>query len=246
MIDIAICDDNRDDLNMVAKMIEEILLERKIVFNLHMFVSAKKMLEEIKKVDIGILDISMDEINGIELGRKIKLKFSNAKLLYVTSFNEYCQQAINDVHAFSFLSKPINKEKLQKQIDEVVNDKLVIKNTKDRTFYNLKDENGKEYLAKKVNLDNIIYFEYVKSKRRILMIQNEGKYEFSYVMDKLAKEMGKYEFVVCCRGCLINLQHVSKVKGYSIYLDNGDIVPLSQKRVSNFKGRLNRYLSNSF
>ena len=246
MIDIAICDDNRDDLNMVAKMIEEILLERKIVFNLHMFVSAKKMLEEIKKVDIGILDISMDEINGIELGRKIKSKFSNAKLLYVTSFNEYCQQAINDVHAFSFLCKPLNKDKLKKQIDEVVNDKLEITNINYRMFYNLKDENGKEYLAKKVNLDNIIYFEYVKSKRRILMVQDEEKYEFSYVMATLSKELEEKAFEISCRGYLVNLKHVTRIKGYDIYLDNGEKVPLSQKRVSMFKSGLNRYLSNYF
>lgn len=244
MINIAICDDNADDLNLIVNMIEEILKECKIEFVLHKFLSAKKMIKEIKRLDIGILDISMDELNGIELGRKLKSKFTNVKLLYITSFREYCLQAINDVHAFSFLCKPIDKVLLKKQLYEVVNKDSLTSKTNYRIFNNMKDMNGKVFLTKKVNMDDIIYFEYIKSKRRIMMVQDEEQYEFPYVMDTLSKELEGSAFEISCRGCLINLKHVSRIKGYDIHLDNGKIVPLSQKRGAKFKIKLNEYLSN--
>ena len=41
------------------------------------------------------------------LGRKLKEKFPDVKLVYITSYEEYCMQVINEVHAFSFLCKPL-------------------------------------------------------------------------------------------------------------------------------------------
>ena len=44
--------------------------------------SANQMLENISRIDIGILDISDEELNGIKLGRKLKEKFPDVKLVY--------------------------------------------------------------------------------------------------------------------------------------------------------------------
>ena len=41
-----------------------------------------------------------------------------------------------------------------------------------------------------------------------------------------------------CRGILVNLKNVAKTKGYEVVLKNGTSVPLSQKRVAQFKERL--------
>ena len=64
--------------------------------------SANQMLENISRIDIGILDISMEELNGIKLGRKLKEKFPDVKLVYITSYEEYCMQVINEVMHFHF------------------------------------------------------------------------------------------------------------------------------------------------
>ena len=60
------------------------------------------------------------------------------------------------------------------------------------------------------------------------MLENEV-YEYSYVMEKLADELEDYEFAVNCRGNLVNLRHIVKIKGYDIHMDNGQILALSQK-----------------
>ncbi len=65
-----------------------------------------------------------------------------------------------------------------------------------------------------------------------MIVLEKTAYEYSYVMEKLAGELEGYGFAVNCRGNLVNLRHISKIKGYDIYMDNGQILALSQKRVA--------------
>ena len=121
MLEIAVCDDDIADLECAVNMLHKIFTSQKIAYHIEKFISANQMLENISRIDIGILDISMEELNGIKLGRKLKEKFPDVKLVYITSYEEYCMQVINEVHAFSFLCKPLEYDKLELQILELLN-----------------------------------------------------------------------------------------------------------------------------
>lgn len=98
MLEIAVCDDDIADLECAVNMLHKIFTSQKIAYHIEKFMSANQMLENISRIDIGILDISMEELNGIKLGRKLKEKFPDVKLVYITSYEEYCMQVINEVH----------------------------------------------------------------------------------------------------------------------------------------------------
>ena len=121
MLEIAVCDDDIADLECAVNMLHKIFTSQKIAYHIEKFMSANQMLENISRIDIGILDISMEELNGIKLGRKLKEKFPDVKLVYITSYEEYCMQVINEVHAFSFLCKPLEYDKLELRILELLN-----------------------------------------------------------------------------------------------------------------------------
>ena len=121
MLEIVVCDDDIADLERAVNMLHKIFTSQKIAYHIEKFMSANQMLENISNIDIGILDISMEELNGIKLGRKLKEKFPDVKLVYITSYEEYCMQVINEVHAFSFLCKPLEYDKLELQILELLN-----------------------------------------------------------------------------------------------------------------------------
>ena len=121
MLEIAVCDDDIADLECAVNMLHKIFTSQKIAYHIEKFMSANQMLENISRIDIGILDISMEELNGIKLGRKLKEKFPDVKLVYITSYEEYCMQVINEVHTFSFLCKPLEYDKLELQILELLN-----------------------------------------------------------------------------------------------------------------------------
>ena len=120
MLEIAVCDDDMADLERAVTMLHKIFTSQQIAYHIEQFVSANQMLENISNVDIGILDISMEELNGIKLGRKLKEKFPDVKLVYITSYEEYCMRVINEVHAFSFLCKPLEYDKLEMQMLELL------------------------------------------------------------------------------------------------------------------------------
>ena len=80
MLEIAVCDDDMADLERAVTMLHKIFTSQKIAYHIEKFMSANQMLENISRIDIGILDISMEELNGIKLGRKLKEKFPDLKL----------------------------------------------------------------------------------------------------------------------------------------------------------------------
>ena len=132
MLEIAVCDDDMADLERAVTMLHKIFTSQQIAYHIEQFVSANQMLENISNIDIGILDISMEELNGIKLGRTLKEKFPDVKLVYITSYEEYCMQVINEVHAFSFLCKPLEYDKLETQMLELQFCTETIKSSRDR------------------------------------------------------------------------------------------------------------------
>lgn len=241
MIEIAVCDDDANDLDYAVSILHEIFTAQNIGYNIKTFLSANEMLNNIRKIDIGILDIAMNELNGIKLGRKLKEKFPNVKLIYITSYEEYCMQAINDVHAFSFLCKPLDNCTMQKQIIEVLNsipNNIII----EKEFYKVTDSKQKEYASIKLKLEDILYFEYIKRQRKAEIVLEDETYECECVFEKLVEELQPYDFVVNCRGNLVNLSHVEKIKGFSIFLDNGKELQIAQKRIVDFRTKMNEFL----
>lgn len=186
MLEIAVCDDDIADLECAVNMLHKIFTSQKIAYHIEKFMSANQMLENISRIDIGILDISMEELNGIKLGRKLKEKFPDVKLVYITSYEEY--------------------------------------------------------LSIKLKLRDILYFEYIKRSRKVLIALSDITYEYDCIFEKLVEELQPYDFVVNCRGNLVNLRHIEKIKGFIIYMDNGKELQIAQKRSSDFREEVNKFL----
>lgn len=245
MTEIVICDDDRGDLEYIVNLLQEILSCCNWDYHIRSFISATELLKTVKKLHIAILDISMGAMNGIELGEKVKARCPGAEIIYTTSYEQYCMQAINKVHAYSFLRKPVEKGELKKQVLGLLEDGSKLNEGEEKVFEKIQDSQGKEYPSLKLKLEDIVYFEYIKTTRRAAIIMEKETYEYPCVMEKLAVELENQGFVVNCRGNLINLRHVVKIKGYEIYMDNGGILPLSQRRVADFKEKLNNFLNNN-
>lgn len=105
MINIAICDDKIEDINIIRKYVTEYIKSTKALSEISAFTSGEALMESDIKFDIVFLDIAMHGINGIQAGRYLKGINKNVKIIYITDFTEYWMQAINNVHAFAYLKK---------------------------------------------------------------------------------------------------------------------------------------------
>ena len=97
-----------------------------------------------------------------------------------------------------------------------------------------------------IPVKEIVYFEYLKMQKEIKIVTRLGEYIYTEAMNKLEERMQPLGFTLCCRGILVNLERVVRIKMYDILLDTGETLPLSQRRVKEFKERINEYLHSSF
>ena len=246
---IAICDDEEKERNNLSNLINKYCTERQLVYELATFSSGEELIKTGSFFHIIFLDISMKELNGIETGKEIYKRNHKTKIVYVTSYHEYCSQALNTAHAFAYLTKPIQLSDFLEQFGNLVYEIIETEKQEIKVeFYNVQEIKNdvitEKYIAQ-IPVDDIAYFEYVKSTRKINIHKKNAVYVVSNTMTEIEKKMKIYGFEVPCRGFLINLGWVQKIKGFDIYLQNNIVLPVSQKRIMAIKDALNEYIQRS-
>ena len=239
MLEIAICEDEQADRERLQEMLHTILDKYGVERQITCYDSGEKLLES-GRFHLVFMDIIMEGRNGIDIGQELHSRNRMTKIIYQTNFREYCMDAVNAVHAFAFLEKPLTVETVEQQVDEFL--KYYRREEIKLSFNNVSyEKNGVEASKPAVVLavSDILYFEYVKTKKKIRIVTKGTVYEYSGIISELAESQRHNGFETSCRGILVNLRNVMKIRGYEVILRNGAAVPLSQKRVKEFKKRLN-------
>ncbi|MEG0379242.1 MAG: response regulator, partial [Eubacterium sp.] len=74
------------------------------------------MYLEANPVDVVFLDIEMEPLSGLALADKIKLNWPKVFIIFVTAYSQYAVEAFQ-IHAFGYLLKPVNTERIEKELD---------------------------------------------------------------------------------------------------------------------------------
>ena len=230
MIKIAICDDNLITLNHTKKIIENY---KEKDFEINTYKSGEELIESNKRFNIIFLDIDMDGIDGIETAKRIRVYDKQVKIIYVTNYTDYTSSAFS-VHAFAYLVKPVKEKDLNEQLNEVLS---YMKEEKEELMEFVTNEG-----LIRVDLNKIYYFEY--QSRKVLMKTNDKTYILKERISDVSTKMKEYGFEMPHKSFVVNLYNVKSVKGYDIYIMDESIIPLSQKKSSEFRNALNIYLSN--
>lgn len=197
------------------------------------FADGESLCREGKSYDVIFLDIDMDGMNGIETARKLRCLDKAVKIIYVTSYSDYVNGAFS-VHAFSYLIKPVNRDVIFRQLDEVLSYTAPVRESPELDF---QTETGLERFA----TDDIYYFEY--NYRKIIMHTHKNKFRFYGKIADVLIRMEKYGFASPHKSFVVNLYHVKSIKGYELKMMNGDTVPLSQKKSPEFRRLHSRFLA---
>lgn len=244
MIQIAICDCCAQDALHLKAILQEIMEKYGMDYNIQEFRTGEELVEAPLAVHLIFLDIVMNgSENGIEIAKQVYRKNKTVKIIFQTYFSEYCKEAVNKSHAFAFLEKPLQVTVVEEQIKE-----LLVNNEWEKEisieFRGVKSiSEGREELRAAVNLPvrEIVYFEYLKLRKEIKIVTDKGTYIYSEAMNKLEERVRPFGFVTSCRGILVNIERIKRIKGYNVLLDNDSVVPLSQRRVSEFKESFKKY-----
>ncbi len=134
--------------------------------------SARGALELLKKTHFPIIicDIVMPEMDGLELLRVIKKKYSDVDVLIITGFdNDYSPMRIVQAGASDFLAKPFNLDQLGARIHKIEMEKVL----RNKLYF-------KAITDELTDLYNRRYF-YQKVKREIERAKRQG-YPLSIIM----------------------------------------------------------------
>ena len=113
MIKVAICEDSKLDLQMLQKIVEFLMKDRGLDFQIETFLSGEELLAGYKNhpSDLIFLDIMMDEIDGIKTGKEIRSLDSKVEIVYCTSSSDFALAAY-EVHAMGYLLKPYEPSRI--------------------------------------------------------------------------------------------------------------------------------------
>lgn len=227
MYQIAICDDEIQMRRFISAAIES----TGMICTVEEFSNGAELLQRYQEYDILFLDIDMPKVNGIEAAEKIRRKDRKVKIIYVTGYQDYMQRSFA-VHPFSFLVKPVTKEMIIKQLREAL---LYSREGEKAPILRLETLEGMEEIA----VPDIYYLEYQNRKLRLVM--RNGECMIRGKISVFSEKLIPYGFASPHKSFVVNLYHVKAIRGYDIFMMNGDMIPLSQKRSTEFRGLLGKY-----
>lgn len=224
-----------DDEDVCNNNLKELLMQYgNCNFDIKVFNNGNDLLsEDIKKYDLIFLDIEMPSINGLELAIKLWEINKNVLIFYVSSYISFVTDAINK-NAFTFISKPIIKEKLYMEIDRAIK------------LHNLRTKkinlawNGED---KYIDIKDILYIE---SFNKICVVHTADlqSYKTSKKLSYYSNELKKYNFSQPSKSFLLNLTYVKQRTKNIVKIANCNYeIPISRKYKEDFLNLLNIFLN---
>lgn len=233
MIKVVIIEDEFHGQEFLRKTLEDNFEEIEIV---GIEKKAKEAADLINMTSPDIVFLDVEIIGGTGFDVLAAVKKRNFETIFVTAYNEYAIRAIKEQALDYFLKPIVTLEFIDgvRRAFEKIKDKKISEIRREGKFA-ITAAKGVEY----VHADEIIYLEadggytnVVTTKEKILSSKNLGEYE------KLLQES---KFFRCHHSFVINVAKInSVVKNRSgvITMENGDHVPVAQRRMKKLKDYL--------
>jgi DNA-binding LytR/AlgR family response regulator len=230
MFQIAVCDDNIDELSNIAVLIDLYRTSKHLSCQYAVFSNGSELisvLEKGKRFDIYCLDIIMPGFTGIDVAKEIRIFDKTAPIIFFTSSPEFALESYS-VKAINYVLKPISKEKLFFSFDEVF-EQMNIK--KDEAALVVKSNEG----IQKILLSNLVFAEVMG--RNVLYHLRSGKViECTELFSSVCDNLLKYGcFIKPHRSYLVNMQYVDTIQNHQIILQTLSAIPIAQGKAKEMK-----------
>ena len=230
MLQIALCDDNREELSHMIQLIDSygrarhLRCENTVFHNGFELLSA---LEKGKRFDVYCLDIIMPGFTGIEAAKAIRALDQAAAILFFTSSTEFALESYS-VKAINYVLKPLSKEKFFLAFDELL-EQINIKKEEDAVV--VKSTEG----IQRILIANLTFVEVMG--RNVLYHLRSGKVvECTEAFAAVCNHLMKYGcFMKPHRSYLVNMQYVHTIEHQKITLQTLDCLPIAQGKAKEMK-----------
>lgn len=236
MVRIAIVDDEQEMLALISKCIEEAIED--IQIDIKTFTTAEEFLNMSaleRKFDILVTDIGMPDMDGMELGRRSRVKWPDMSLVFLTSYSEYAVESYS-IDADQYILKCNMTERLPTVIRH-----LTDRQNKESNGYRFVAPLERETLEKRMlYYRDIIYISKKKGSKYVQYVSGNGIYTERITLESLKQELPD-EFVMVDRSYIINLRYMIKMRENTIFLKGNHQVGVSRSHATNVKQQIHDY-----
>lgn len=233
-MNIVLCDDNRQELEIIREALEEILAGQKRSAAVETVQSSQELLFDIedgKLADIYILDVEMPEPDGLHLAEAIRARSEQPVILFLTAYLNRAAESYS-VSALDFIAKPNLRVALPRALDRAFQKIFAAKDAP--VTLRGRGESRRVYLSEIV---------LAKSAGHITEVNlRQGSFVVSRRIHELFDELRDERFLFIDRGCFLNLDYVRSVGAANAELTTGQKVPVSRRARSKLLLAINRHL----
>lgn len=227
MIEIALCDDNAEDIKAIGSFAEYFAAEHsEFPLRLSVFNSAAgllKVIEDTNGFDLYILDVMMPEMTGIQLAEIIRGRGEQAEILFLTVSREYAVDAFA-VRASGYLLKPVSKESFDEEVLRAVQ-KLT--NEKSAAI-TVKTKDG----MRRIQLHKLIMIESF-NHTRVLTMSDGSVLETSATLSELFEALSDQKnFYMPHRAYIVNLDYSMGIKRCELLMFGNRRIPIPRRQYS--------------
>lgn len=242
MIHIAICDDSKQERQILAALFKRYQELHATPLQIHIFQNGFSLLDAIdqgKRFDITILDILMPGENGIEIARNIRASGTDTEIIFLTSSPEYAVDSY-EVKAQNYLLKPVTEEKFFASIDSILAE-LDEKDTASFIIYTTE----KQY--SRIRVSSLVYGE-VTHRTITLHLADQTIISAIMTFTEFQDILKAYpDFIYPHRSYAVNMNYIQYVTKSDIILTDGQKIPLSRNNYTKISEQfLNFAYTNSF
>lgn len=242
MIHIAICDDSKQERQILAALFKRYQKLHATPLQIHIFQNGFSLLDAIdqgKRFDITILDILMPGENGIEIARNIRASGTDTEIIFLTSSPEYAVDSY-EVKAQNYLLKPVTEEKFFASIDSILAE-LDEKDTASFIIYTTE----KQY--SRIRVSSLVYGE-VTHRTITLHLADQTMISAVMTFTEFQDILKAYpDFIYPHRSYAVNMNYIQYVTKSDIILTDGQKIPLSRNNYTKISEQfLNFAYTNSF
>lgn len=234
MLKIALCDDDKNALPVVAGAVESAFGSQGIQTKVDCFEGGRELLRTMEEVryQIVLLDIDMPELDGIELGQRIRNKNETVEIVYVSECEDRVFESFS-VYPLGF----VRKSNFLNDVSGIV--RLYIrKYMKNQRAEQLKFTTRNSVQA--VKRKQIRYIEGSGNYQMVYLNGQEKPLEVKMTMDKLEEITEPLGFIRIHKGYLVNYLFIQRIQASQVILKGETALPIGRSKVKEVKSK---YLS---
>lgn len=234
MLQIAICDDEENIVQMNRDITEQCLRQCKSLGEITTYTGSDNLLYDITEdrffFDLILLDIEMPKRSGMEIAEEIKPYLPNVKIIFITSHIEYAVDAF-ELSIFRY----VPKNEIEKRLSVAVTDAIQLIGLEEGSFYTIQTNSRLE----KIPYKDIYYLE--RDGKNVSITTAGGVSKVRKSLQQVYEELDAEEFIYIDRGCIVNIIHIMQIKDGMAVLKNGSRICVSRSHLQEVKEQMNLY-----